>query len=307
MDGLCVISVMMRFGCSIFVVHSQKTGTFIIKSDWRSWLDCLELTARFTLFSMVTDSQDSLNNLLHFQLQQFARSSAAPTTPSRFNSRLLRCRPPLWLTIWSSLACCRRRLTVSSSRTDYRPTPTTRLPLVKRFLEILLWQHEDNTACPMKQSFIATSTNCTKSTRWPCSRGWTFWRRCRTQSCGSCGSQPLARRTSSKPLKISVSDRAINLVATLFWPSSSLGVQPGRIIFSNVAAKEEHVRRGQLADVCLDTPLCNGHTTSMDVLWTGTPVVTMPMETLASRFVKENSQIVLDFEENPSTELQHHS
>lgn len=65
------------------------------------------------------------------------------------------------------------------------------------------------------------------------------------------------------------------------------GLGPGRIIFSNVAAKEEHVRRGQLADVCLDTPLCNGHTTSMDVLWTGTPVVTVPMETLASRFVKD--------------------
>lgn len=65
--------------------------------------------------------------------------------------------------------------------------------------------------------------------------------------------------------------------------AQNLGVAPGRIIFSNVAAKEEHVRRGQLADVCLDTPLCNGHTTSMDVLWTGTPVVTMPSETLASR------------------------
>jgi predicted O-linked N-acetylglucosamine transferase (SPINDLY family) len=63
-----------------------------------------------------------------------------------------------------------------------------------------------------------------------------------------------------------------------------IGLQPGRIIFSNVAAKEEHVRRGQLADVCLDTPLCNGHTTSMDVLWTGTPVVTLPQETLASRY-----------------------
>lgn len=62
-----------------------------------------------------------------------------------------------------------------------------------------------------------------------------------------------------------------------------LGLGEGRIIFSNVAAKEEHVRRGQLADVCLDTPLCNGHTTSMDVLWTGTPVVTLPGETLASR------------------------
>jgi len=64
---------------------------------------------------------------------------------------------------------------------------------------------------------------------------------------------------------------------------NSLGLAPGRIIFSNVAAKEEHVRRGQLVDVCLDTPLCNGHTTSMDVLWAGTPVVTMPSETLASR------------------------
>ncbi|KPU79158.1 uncharacterized protein Dana_GF27504 [Drosophila ananassae] len=64
---------------------------------------------------------------------------------------------------------------------------------------------------------------------------------------------------------------------------SDLGISPDRVIFSNVAAKEEHVRRGQLADICLDTPLCNGHTTSMDVLWTGTPVVTMPGDTLASR------------------------
>ncbi|KAH0954954.1 hypothetical protein HN011_000543 [Eciton burchellii] len=70
-----------------------------------------------------------------------------------------------------------------------------------------------------------------------------------------------------------------NLQAT----AQQLGLSSGRILFSNVAAKEEHVRRGQLADVCLDTPLCNGHTTSMDVLWTGTPVVTLPGETLASR------------------------
>ncbi|OAD60022.1 hypothetical protein WN48_06184 [Eufriesea mexicana] len=70
-----------------------------------------------------------------------------------------------------------------------------------------------------------------------------------------------------------------NLQAT----AQRLGLSPGRILFSNVAAKEEHVRRGQLADVCLDTPLCNGHTTSMDVLWAGTPVVTLPGETLASR------------------------
>ncbi|CAL8078905.1 unnamed protein product [Orchesella dallaii] len=71
--------------------------------------------------------------------------------------------------------------------------------------------------------------------------------------------------------------------ANILNTAASMGLSPGRIIFSNVAAKEEHVRRGQLADVCLDTPLCNGHTTSMDVLWAGTPVITYPCETLASR------------------------
>lgn len=58
--------------------------------------------------------------------------------------------------------------------------------------------------------------------------------------------------------------------------AQAMGITSGRILFSNVAAKEEHVRRGQLADVCLDTPLCNGHTTGMDVLWAGTPMVTLP-------------------------------
>merc|ERR1711963_433279 len=41
--------------------------------------------------------------------------------------------------------------------------------------------------------------------------------------------------------------------------ATNAGLPPGRIVFSNVAPKEEHVRRGQLADVCLDT-------TGMDVL-----------------------------------------
>ena len=70
-----------------------------------------------------------------------------------------------------------------------------------------------------------------------------------------------------------------NLIAT----AQKLGVAQNRIIFSPVAPKEEHVRRGRLADLCLDTPLCNGHTTGMDVLWAGTPVLTLPLETLASR------------------------
>jgi len=65
--------------------------------------------------------------------------------------------------------------------------------------------------------------------------------------------------------------------------ASRLGLPQGRIVFSPVAPREEHVRRGRLADLCLDTPLCNGHTTGMDVLWAGTPVLTLPLETLASR------------------------
>lgn len=74
----------------------------------------------------------------------------------------------------------------------------------------------------------------------------------------------------------------VTLVLFLF---SFVGLESGRILFSKIACKEEHVRRGQLADVCLDTPLCNGHTTTMDILWAGTPVVTMPGETLASRYI----------------------
>jgi len=67
------------------------------------------------------------------------------------------------------------------------------------------------------------------------------------------------------------------------WIKRHHGLDKSRIIFSPVAPKEEHVRRGQVADVCLDTPLCNGHTTGMDVLWAGCPMVTLPLETFASR------------------------
>lgn len=58
-----------------------------------------------------------------------------------------------------------------------------------------------------------------------------------------------------------------------------------RIIFSDITSKEEHVRRCQLADLCLDTVICNGHSTTLDILWSGTPVVTVTGSTLASRFL----------------------
>ena len=65
--------------------------------------------------------------------------------------------------------------------------------------------------------------------------------------------------------------------------AASRGIDPKRIIFTDVAAKNVHIRRSGLADVFLDTPICNAHTTGCDVLWAGTPMVTLPLERMASR------------------------
>lgn len=43
--------------------------------------------------------------------------------------------------------------------------------------------------------------------------------------------------------------------------AASRGIDPERIIFTDVANKPVHIRRSGLADVFLDTPLCNAHTT----------------------------------------------
>jgi len=61
------------------------------------------------------------------------------------------------------------------------------------------------------------------------------------------------------------------------------GVPEERIIFTDTALKDVHINRCYLADLVLDTPLCNGHTTTCDALWSGAPVLTLPLEALASR------------------------
>lgn len=65
--------------------------------------------------------------------------------------------------------------------------------------------------------------------------------------------------------------------------AAAQGVQADQIIFTDVAMKNEHIRRSVLADVILDTPLCNGHTTGTDVLWAGVPMITLPLEKMATR------------------------
>lgn len=48
-----------------------------------------------------------------------------------------------------------------------------------------------------------------------------------------------------------------------------------RVRFTDVAAKSEHIRRACIADLFLDTPECNAHTTAADCLWSGTPLLTL--------------------------------
>lgn len=49
-----------------------------------------------------------------------------------------------------------------------------------------------------------------------------------------------------------------------------------RIIFTDVAPKDQHISRARVCDLFLDTPECNAHTTAADVLWSGTPLLTTP-------------------------------
>lgn len=61
------------------------------------------------------------------------------------------------------------------------------------------------------------------------------------------------------------------------------GVAPSRLVFSPRVESSKHLARHRLADLCLDTHPCNAHTTASDALWSGTPILTMPGETFASR------------------------
>jgi len=61
------------------------------------------------------------------------------------------------------------------------------------------------------------------------------------------------------------------------------GINPARLVFSPHRPHAEHLARLTLADLLLDTPVFNAHTTASDALWTGVPVLTCPGETFQSR------------------------
>ncbi|KAF2842584.1 glycosyltransferase family 41 protein [Patellaria atrata CBS 101060] len=57
------------------------------------------------------------------------------------------------------------------------------------------------------------------------------------------------------------------------WASDEVA---SRILFTDVAPKHQHISRARICDLFLDTPECNAHTTAADVLWSGTPLLTLP-------------------------------
>ncbi|NTW57520.1 MAG: tetratricopeptide repeat protein [Chlorobiaceae bacterium] len=62
------------------------------------------------------------------------------------------------------------------------------------------------------------------------------------------------------------------------------GIDPERLIFApRFSSNAEHLARHRRADLLIDTLPCNAHTTAMDALWTGLPLVTLIGESFASR------------------------
>jgi protein O-GlcNAc transferase len=61
------------------------------------------------------------------------------------------------------------------------------------------------------------------------------------------------------------------------------GVSKDRLVFAEQLPIGEHIARHRLADLCLDTFPYNGHATSSIAIRTGTPIVTLSGQTLASR------------------------
>ena len=60
----------------------------------------------------------------------------------------------------------------------------------------------------------------------------------------------------------------------LYLEADKKSIDRSRLIFAERVPMDEHLARHQLADLFLDTFLYNAHTTALDALWVGLPVIT---------------------------------
>jgi protein O-GlcNAc transferase len=72
--------------------------------------------------------------------------------------------------------------------------------------------------------------------------------------------------------------------ANLRRHAAARGIDPDRLIFApQMANLGDHLARHRQADLFLDTLPYNAHSTAIDALWAGLPVVTCPGRTFAGR------------------------
>ena len=71
--------------------------------------------------------------------------------------------------------------------------------------------------------------------------------------------------------------------ANLRAEAANSGVDPERLIFARRAAQDAHVARVACADLALDTLPYGAHTTGVDALWAGVPMLTCRGDTFAGR------------------------
>lgn len=71
--------------------------------------------------------------------------------------------------------------------------------------------------------------------------------------------------------------------ANLKREAEARGIAGDRLVFAGKMAKEDHLARHACADLFLDTFYYNAHTTAVDALWMGLPVLTCPGQHFVSR------------------------
>ena len=72
-------------------------------------------------------------------------------------------------------------------------------------------------------------------------------------------------------------------IKNLKQEAENRNIDPNRIIFAESLSLEQHLSRHMLADLFLDTFPYGAHTTCVDSLWSGLPVLTLKGNTFASR------------------------
>ncbi|WP_310450974.1 tetratricopeptide repeat protein [Sulfuritalea sp.] len=81
-----------------------------------------------------------------------------------------------------------------------------------------------------------------------------------------------------------LSKPADGTAANLLAEASARGVSPERIVFARrVASRSDHLARLQLADLALDPWPYNSHSSGLDVLWAGVPMISLLGHSFAGR------------------------